>query len=74
MAQAVKIAMDPEGIAMSKRRITLSTSGYIPNMRRCAEELGIKLAVSLHAPTDEVRSVITSYSIHYTKLYESSQA
>ncbi len=58
VAQAVKIAMDPEGIAMSKRRITLSTSGYIPNMRRCAEELGIKLAVSLHAPTDEVRSAI----------------
>jgi 23S rRNA (adenine2503-C2)-methyltransferase len=58
VAKAMKIAMDPEGIAMSKRRITLSTSGFIPNLRRCAEELGVKLAVSLHAPTDELRSQI----------------
>jgi len=57
-AKALKILMDGEGIAMSKRRITLSTSGYIPNMRRCAEELGVKLAVSLHAPTDEIRNEI----------------
>jgi len=58
VATALKIIMDPEGIAMSRRRVTLSTSGYIPNMRRCAEELGVKLAVSLHAANDDVRSEI----------------
>ncbi|SBW06993.1 Dual-specificity RNA methyltransferase RlmN [uncultured Alphaproteobacteria bacterium] len=65
MAKAMKIVMDPEGIAMSKRRVTLSTSGYIPNMRRCAEELGIKLAVSFHAPTDEVRERIMPINRKY---------
>jgi len=58
VVKAMKILMDPEGVAMSKRRITISTSGYIPNMRRCAEDLGIKLAVSFHAPTDDVRESI----------------
>jgi len=64
-AKALKILMDGEGIAMSKRRITLSTSGYIPNMRRCAEELGVKLAVSLHAPTDEIRNEIMPINKKY---------
>ena len=58
VVKAMRILMDPEGVAMSKRRITISTSGYIPNMRRCAEDLGIKLAVSFHAPTDDVRESI----------------
>ncbi len=65
VAKAMKIVMDPEGIAMSKRRVTLSTSGYIPNMRRCAEELGIKLAVSFHAPTDAVREQIMPINRKY---------
>ncbi len=65
VATAMKIVMDPEGIAMSKRRVTLSTSGYIPNMRRCAEELGVKLAVSLHAPTDAVRNEIMPVNRKY---------
>ncbi|ETX28500.1 23S rRNA (adenine(2503)-C(2))-methyltransferase RlmN [Roseivivax isoporae] len=52
---AMKIAMDGEGIALSRRRITLSTSGVVPEIARCAEEIGCQLAVSFHATTDEVR-------------------
>jgi len=52
---AMKIAMDPEGIALSRRRITLSTSGVVPEIARTAEEIGCQLAVSFHATTDEVR-------------------
>jgi 23S rRNA (adenine2503-C2)-methyltransferase len=52
---AMKIAMDGEGIALSRRRITLSTSGVVPEIARCAEEIGCLLAVSFHATTDEVR-------------------
>jgi len=52
---AMKIAMDPEGIQMSRRRITLSTSGVVPEIARTADEIGCMLAVSFHATTDEVR-------------------
>ena len=52
---AMKIAMDPEGISLSRRRITLSTSGVVPEIWRTAEEIGCMLAVSFHATTDEVR-------------------
>jgi len=52
---AMKIAMDGEGIALSRRRITLSTSGVVPEIARTAEEIGCLLAVSFHATTDEVR-------------------
>ncbi len=52
---AMKIAMDPEGISLSRRRITLSTSGVVPEIARTADEIGCHLAVSLHATTDEVR-------------------
>jgi 23S rRNA (adenine2503-C2)-methyltransferase len=52
---AMKIAMDGEGIALSRRRITLSTSGVVPEIARCAEEIGCQLAVSFHATTDEIR-------------------
>lgn len=52
---AMKIAMDGEGIALSRRRITLSTSGVVPEIARTAEEIGCMLAVSFHATTDEVR-------------------
>jgi 23S rRNA (adenine2503-C2)-methyltransferase len=52
---AMKIAMDGEGIALSRRRITLSTSGVVPEMVRAGEEIGCLLAVSFHATTDEVR-------------------
>ncbi|SEQ16895.1 23S rRNA (adenine(2503)-C(2))-methyltransferase RlmN [Thalassovita taeanensis] len=52
---AMKIAMDPEGIQLSRRRITLSTSGVVPEIARTAQEIGCLLAVSFHATTDEVR-------------------
>ena len=52
---AMKVVMDGEGIALSRRRITLSTSGVVPQIARCAEEIGCLLAVSFHATTDAVR-------------------
>ena len=53
---AMKIVMDEEGISLSRRRITLSTSGVVPEIHRTAEEIGCLLAVSFHATTDEVRN------------------
>jgi len=52
---AMKIAMDPEGISLSRRRITLSTSGVVPMIARTAQEIGCLLAVSFHGTTDEIR-------------------
>ena len=52
---AMKIAMDPEGISLSRRRITLSTSGVVPEIARTATEIGCLLAISFHATTDDVR-------------------
>jgi len=53
---AMKIVMDNEGLSLSRRRITLSTSGVVPEIARTAEEIGCLLAVSFHATTDEVRN------------------
>ncbi len=58
VAKAIKIIMDAEGISISKRRITLSTAGYVPNIRRCGDELGVNLAISLHAVRDDLRDEI----------------
>lgn len=55
---AMKIAMDPEGIQLSRRRITLSTSGVVPEIARTAQEIGCQLAVSFHATTDAVRDTL----------------
>ena len=52
---ALKIAMDPEGICLSRKRITLSTSGVVPEISRTADEIGCLLAVSFHGTTDEIR-------------------
>jgi 23S rRNA (adenine2503-C2)-methyltransferase len=52
---AMKIVMDNEGIALGRRRITLSTSGVVPEIARTATEIGCLLAVSFHATTDAVR-------------------
>ncbi|NRB34978.1 MAG: 23S rRNA (adenine(2503)-C(2))-methyltransferase RlmN [Rhodobacteraceae bacterium] len=52
---AMKIAMDPEGIQLSRRRITLSTSGVVPEIARTAQEIGCQLAISFHATTDDTR-------------------
>jgi 23S rRNA (adenine2503-C2)-methyltransferase len=65
VAKAMKIVMDNEGIALSRRRITLSTSGVVPMMDRCGEELGVNLAVSLHAVRDELRDEIVPLNRKY---------
>ncbi len=58
VAKALTIIMDGEGISISKRRITLSTSGIVPEIERCGDELGVNLAISLHAVRDDLRDVI----------------
>jgi 23S rRNA (adenine2503-C2)-methyltransferase len=55
---AMRIAMDPEGISLSRRRITLSTSGVVPEIARAGTEIGCMLAVSFHATTDAVRDLL----------------
>ncbi|TAJ42445.1 MAG: 23S rRNA (adenine(2503)-C(2))-methyltransferase RlmN [Reyranella sp.] len=55
---ALKIAMDDQGIALSRRRITLSTSGVVPMIPKVGEALDVNLAVSLHAVSDEVRDTL----------------
>jgi 23S rRNA (adenine2503-C2)-methyltransferase len=62
---ALKIVMDGEGLALSKRRITLSTSGVVPLMARAGEEIGVNLAVSLHAVTKEVRDELVPLNRKY---------
>lgn len=62
---ALRIVMDGEGLALSKRRITLSTSGVVPAMARCGEEIGVNLAVSLHAVTKDVRDEIVPINRKY---------
>ena len=63
--KALKILSDGDGIAISKRRITLSTSGIVPNIEAVAAELGVKLAISLHAPNNEKRSQIMPINNRY---------
>ena len=65
VAKAMKIVMDGEGIGLSRRRITLSTSGVVPMMDRAGAELGVNLAVSLHAVTDELRVEIVPLNRKY---------
>ncbi len=55
---AMRIAMDGEGLSLSRRRITLSTSGVVPEIVRAGAEIGCMLAISLHATTDEVRDTL----------------
>jgi len=62
---ALKLVMDGDGLALSKRRITLSTSGVVPMMARAGEEIGVNLAVSLHAVTKEVRDEIVPLNRKY---------
>jgi 23S rRNA (adenine2503-C2)-methyltransferase len=61
----LKIVMDPEGLALSRRRITLSTSGVVPLMARASEEIGVNLAVSLHAVTNAIRDEIVPINRKY---------
>ncbi|GAA3997208.1 23S rRNA (adenine(2503)-C(2))-methyltransferase RlmN [Sphingomonas humi] len=62
---ALKIVMDGDGLGLSKRRITLSTSGVVPMMEKCGEEIGVNLAVSLHAVTKEIRDEIVPLNRKY---------
>ncbi len=62
---ALKLVMDPEGLSLSRRRITLSTSGVVPMMERCGREIGVGLAVSLHAVTKDVRDEIVPINRKY---------
>lgn len=61
----LQIVMDGDGLALSKRRITLSTSGVVPIMARAGEEIGVNLAVSLHAVTKDVRDEIVPLNKKY---------
>ena len=65
VSQALKIVMDGDGLGLSKRRITLSTSGVVPMMARAGEEIGVNLAVSLHAVTKEIRDEIVPINKKY---------
>jgi 23S rRNA (adenine2503-C2)-methyltransferase len=65
VAAAMKIAMDPEGLAVSRRKITLSTSGVVPMIERCGREIGVNLAISLHAVTDELRNTLVPLNKKY---------
>ncbi len=65
VASAMNIVMSPDGIALSKRRITLSTSGIVPEMARCGEELNVNLAISLHAVHDELRNELVPINKKY---------
>lgn len=62
---ALKIIMDPAGLAVPARKITLSTSGVVPNIKKCGEELGVNLAISLHAVTNELRDKIMNINHKY---------
>ncbi|KPP94979.1 23S rRNA (adenine(2503)-C(2))-methyltransferase RlmN [Erythrobacter sp. HL-111] len=62
---ALNLVMDGDGLALSKRRITLSTSGVVPMMERCGKEIGVNLAVSLHAVRKEVRDEIVPLNRKY---------
>ncbi|MDC8755918.1 23S rRNA (adenine(2503)-C(2))-methyltransferase RlmN [Erythrobacter sp. sf7] len=62
---ALTLVMDGDGLALSKRRITLSTSGVIPMMERCGEEIGVNLAVSLHGVRKDVRDELVPLNRKY---------
>ena len=62
---ALAIVADGDGLALSKRRITLSTAGVVPMIKRAGEEIGSSLAISLHAVRDEIRDVIVPLNRKY---------
>jgi 23S rRNA (adenine2503-C2)-methyltransferase len=65
VADATRLLMDDQGIALSRRRITLSTSGVVPMIEACGRELGVNLAVSLHAVTDGLRDQLVPINRKY---------
>ncbi len=62
---ALNVVADGDGLSISKRRITLSTSGVVPNIARTGAEIGCMLAVSLHAVTDELRNTLVPLNRKY---------
>ncbi|MEA2975104.1 MAG: rRNA (adenine2503-C2)-methyltransferase [Alphaproteobacteria bacterium] len=62
---ALLVAADGDGIGISKRRITLSTSGVVPNIARAGAEIGVMLAISLHAVRDELRNDLVPLNRKY---------
>jgi 23S rRNA (adenine2503-C2)-methyltransferase len=65
VAAAMKIVMDPEGLSISRRKITLSTAGVVPMIRRCGTELAVNLAISLHAVRDDIRDRLVPLNRKY---------
>ena len=65
VVKALKIIMDPEGIALSRKRITLSTAGVVPMIEKLGRDVGVNLAISLHAVTDELRDRIMPINKKY---------
>src|SRR5271169_1188193 len=65
VAAAVKTVMDPEGLSISRRKITLSTAGVVPMIRRCGAELAVNLAISLHAVRDDIRDQLVPLNRKY---------
>src|SRR6266566_158955 len=65
ISEGASVPSDGDGISISKRRITLSTSGVVPNIARCGTEIGVMLAVSLHAVRDELRDVLVPLNRKY---------
>jgi 23S rRNA (adenine2503-C2)-methyltransferase len=61
----LEVVADGEGLSISKRRITLSTSGVVPNIVRAGDEIGVMLAVSLHAVTDKLRNELVPLNRKY---------
>ncbi|HEV2300496.1 MAG TPA: 23S rRNA (adenine(2503)-C(2))-methyltransferase RlmN [Stellaceae bacterium] len=62
---ALRIVMDPEGLSISRRKITLSTAGVVPMIARCGEEIGVNLAISLHAVRDDIRDRLVPLNRKY---------
>ncbi|GAB4197611.1 MAG: 23S rRNA (adenine(2503)-C(2))-methyltransferase RlmN [Thalassobaculales bacterium] len=65
VAKAIRIMTDGDGLSISRRRVTLSTAGVVPMIRQCGEELGVALAVSLHAVSDELRDELVPINRKY---------
>ncbi len=65
VVKSLKIAMDGDGIGLSRRKITLSTSGVVPKIEDCAQDLGVHLAISLHAVNDSLRNILVPLNKKY---------
>ncbi len=63
--KALTLIMDPQGLDLAPRRITLSTSGVVPHIVQCGNDLGVSLAISLHAVTNELRNVLVPINRKY---------